>query len=49
MQNWLDALPDGDARERVLREVVRIIDEDRQDGDFTLSIKATLVVGRKAT
>ena len=49
MQNWLDALPDEDARERVLREVARIIDEDRQDGDFSLSIKATLVVGRKAT
>ncbi len=49
MQNWLDALPDEDARERVLREVARIIDEDRQDGNFSLSIKATLVVGRKAT
>ncbi|HEY0078562.1 MAG TPA: class I SAM-dependent methyltransferase [Pyrinomonadaceae bacterium] len=45
---WLDALPDDEARGRVVEEVARIIDEERQGGDFALSIKATLVVGRKA-
>jgi len=44
---WLEPLPDEAARVNVLREVERIIDEERQGGDFTLSIKATLIVGRK--
>jgi ubiquinone/menaquinone biosynthesis C-methylase UbiE len=45
---WLDSLPDDEAREGVLSEVARIIDEDRHEGDFSLSVKATIVVGRKA-
>jgi SAM-dependent methyltransferase len=45
---WLESLPEEEARARVLAEVERIIDEERHDIDFTLSIKATLVVGRKA-
>lgn len=45
--NWLKALPDEATREAVLREVERIIDEERHESDFALSIKATLVVGRK--
>ena len=45
---WLDSLPDGEAHAAVLREVERIIDEDRHEGDFSLSVKATVVVGRKA-
>jgi len=45
---WLESLPDEDDRARALAEVERIIDEDRRDMDFTLSIKATLVLGRKA-
>ena len=44
---WLELLPEEDDRARVLAEVERIIDEERQDMDFSLSIKATLVVGRK--
>jgi ubiquinone/menaquinone biosynthesis C-methylase UbiE len=46
--HWLDSLPDEEAREGVLREVERIIDEDRHEGEFALSVKATIVVGRKA-
>ena len=46
-QRWLEPLPDEAARVNVLREVERIVDEERQGGDFTLSIKATLIVGRK--
>jgi ubiquinone/menaquinone biosynthesis C-methylase UbiE len=45
---WLESLPEEDARARVLADVERIIDEERNDMDFILSIKATLVVGRKA-
>ena len=48
LERWLDSLPDGDARAEVLSEVERIIDEDRHEGEFSLSIKATIVVGRKA-
>ena len=48
MRSWLAPLPDDETRERVSTEVARIIDEARYDTDFVLSIKATLVVGRKA-
>jgi ubiquinone/menaquinone biosynthesis C-methylase UbiE len=50
LKNWLAALPDNDEEARALavQEVARIIDDERQEGVFTLSIKATLVVGRKA-
>lgn len=44
---WLGSLPDDEARAAVLEEVARIIDEDRAEGDFSLSVKATIVVGRK--
>lgn len=44
---WLGSLPDEEARASVLEEVARIIDEDRHEGDFSLSVKATIVVGRK--
>jgi ubiquinone/menaquinone biosynthesis C-methylase UbiE len=46
-QSWLEPLPNKVARVNVLREVERIVDEERQDGDFILSIKATALVGRK--
>jgi ubiquinone/menaquinone biosynthesis C-methylase UbiE len=47
LKSWLESLPDTETRARVIQEVARIIDEERQDMDFTLSVKATLVVGRK--
>ena len=46
---WLDSLPDDEAREGVLGAVERIIDDDRHEGDFTLTVKATIVKGRKAS
>jgi ubiquinone/menaquinone biosynthesis C-methylase UbiE len=46
---WLDSLPDEEARAGVLAEVERIINDDRYDGDFSLTVKATIVVGRKAS
>jgi hypothetical protein len=48
MRVWLEPLPDTDARERVSQEIARIIDEEYHDTDFILSIKATLLIGRKA-
>ncbi len=48
LDNWLDTLTDADARAEVLHEIERIIDEERTGADFTLSIKATIIVGRKA-
>jgi ubiquinone/menaquinone biosynthesis C-methylase UbiE len=47
-KNWLEILPEAEMRERVAKEIARIIDVERQDMDFTLSVKATVVVGRKA-
>lgn len=47
LDRWLDLMPDVSARAGVLREVERIIDEDRHEGEFSLSVKATIVVGRK--
>jgi ubiquinone/menaquinone biosynthesis C-methylase UbiE len=46
---WLDSLPDEEACSAVLTEVERIIDDDRHEGDFSLTVKATIVVGRKAS
>lgn len=48
LERWLDLLPDEEARAAVHGEIERVIDEDRQEGEFSLSIKATIVVGRKA-
>ncbi|MDQ3907129.1 MAG: methyltransferase domain-containing protein, partial [Acidobacteriota bacterium] len=47
MRGWLEPLGDEGAHEEVLGAVARLIDEERHDGDFSLSIKATLVVGQK--
>ena len=43
---WLQSIPDA-AREKVRSELARIIDEDRHAGEFALSLKATLLVGKK--
>ena len=47
LERWLDLLPDEEARAGVLAEVESIIDDERHEGEFSLSIKATIVVGRK--
>ncbi|HEY0377762.1 MAG TPA: class I SAM-dependent methyltransferase [Pyrinomonadaceae bacterium] len=44
---WLESVPEAADQERVTKEIGRIIDVERQDMDFTISVKATLVVGRK--
>jgi ubiquinone/menaquinone biosynthesis C-methylase UbiE len=48
LDRWLDLLPDDEGRAGVLDEVVRIIDDDRHEIDFSLTVKATIVVGKKA-
>lgn len=44
---WLESLPE-ESHEQVKEEIIRVIDESREDLDFALSIKATFVTGRKA-
>jgi hypothetical protein len=48
LSHWLDLLPDEETRAVVLEDVVRIIDDDRHEIDFSLTVKATIVVGKKA-
>lgn len=47
LKAWLEFLPGADEQSRVSKEIERIIDQERQDMDFVLTVKATLVVGRK--
>ena len=47
LPNWLQCVPEA-ARERVVQELARIIDEERHSGEFALTLKATLVMGRKS-
>jgi ubiquinone/menaquinone biosynthesis C-methylase UbiE len=44
---WLESVPEAADQERVTKEIERIIDAERQDMNFALSVKATLVIGRK--
>jgi len=46
MQGWLNSISEEDTG-RVIHEIARLIDEDRHDGEFSLTVKATLVMGRK--
>ncbi len=46
LPGWLGSVPQA-AKERVIEELARIIDEERHSGAFVLSLKATLVVGKK--
>ncbi|MDT7605163.1 MAG: hypothetical protein QOF61_3160 [Acidobacteriota bacterium] len=48
MPGWLESIEDESAHAPVLDAVARHIDDDRHEGDFTLSIKATLVAGQKS-
>jgi len=47
MQNWLALVPD-DKRAELFSEISRLINEERHEAEFALSVKATLVVGQKA-
>jgi ubiquinone/menaquinone biosynthesis C-methylase UbiE len=47
MQIWLETLP-RDSYEQVVKEIARLINEERHEAEFALTIKATLVMGKKA-
>lgn len=44
---WFVALPDQTARQRVQQQLVKIIDRERQQTSFDVSIKATVIIGQK--
>jgi ubiquinone/menaquinone biosynthesis C-methylase UbiE len=47
MQDWLALVPE-DKRAELFSEISRLINEERHEAEFALSVKATLVVGQKA-
>ncbi len=47
LPNWFQRVPAGD-QDRVIEELTKIIDEERHDAAFTLTLKATLIVGKKS-
>ena len=46
MHEWLALVPD-DHRDELFSEISRLINEERHEAEFALSVKATLVVGQK--
>jgi hypothetical protein len=48
LPNWFQRVPAGD-QDRVIEELTKIIDEERHDAAFTLTLKATLIVGKKSS
>ena len=46
MQNWLASVPD-ESRQTLMKELTRLINEERHEAEFALSVKATLVMGQK--
>jgi len=47
LDDWFAMLPDQAARRRVRQQLVKLIDEERHAMDFDVSIRATLIIGRK--
>lgn len=47
MHGWLALVPD-DKRAGVVNEISRLINEERHEEEFALSVKATVIVGQKA-
>jgi ubiquinone/menaquinone biosynthesis C-methylase UbiE len=47
LDDWLSFLPNEKARLNVGRQLVKIIDRERQNVNFDISIKATLIIGQK--
>jgi ubiquinone/menaquinone biosynthesis C-methylase UbiE len=47
MHEWLALVP-KDKRDELVSEISRLINEERHEAEFALSVKATLVVGQKA-
>ena len=47
MQIWLETLP-PDSYQQVVKEIGRLINDERHEAEFALTVKATLVMGKKA-
>jgi ubiquinone/menaquinone biosynthesis C-methylase UbiE len=47
IHDWLALVPD-DNRAQLFSEISRLINEERHEAEFVLSVKATLIVGQKA-
>ncbi|HEY9284756.1 MAG TPA: class I SAM-dependent methyltransferase [Pyrinomonadaceae bacterium] len=47
LKDWLEPLADPGSHERVLRSISELIDDERHESDFRLSVKATIVIGQK--
>ncbi|HKZ78362.1 MAG TPA: class I SAM-dependent methyltransferase [Pyrinomonadaceae bacterium] len=47
MLGWLNSVP-KESQELVAGEIARIINEERHEAEFALTVKATLIVGRKS-
>ena len=47
MPIWLESLS-PEARSRVITEIGRLINEERHEAEFALTLKATLVIGKKS-
>jgi len=47
LHGWLESLGEAD-RGKVAAEIARIINEERHEAEFALTVKATLVSGKKA-
>jgi len=47
MEIWLEKLPLA-SRKQVVKEVARLINDERHEAEFALTVKATLVMGKKA-
>jgi hypothetical protein len=47
MKDWLALVPD-DKRAGLFDEISRLINKERHEAEFALSVKATLVIGQKA-
>lgn len=46
MNRWMEFIPE-ESRECIRRAIPGVVNEDRHEAEFTLSVKATLVTGRK--
>jgi ubiquinone/menaquinone biosynthesis C-methylase UbiE len=47
IHGWLESLGE-DEKDKVAREIARIINDEKHESEFALTVKATLVLGRKA-
>lgn len=48
MKGWMKSIPDY-KRERVTSEIAKLIDADHHEAEFLLTVKATLLMGKKPT